>query len=111
MLSKRGLDTNFSLVYSCAVDEPIDRFVLPRAPANVDEDNVVYTGRVHISEERLEACYVVSSSAMQLGGALMPVSLARKHIVRIRHADFEIRSICLELIFYFVPASDSFSLE
>lgn len=64
------LETNFSLVYSCAVDEPIDRFVLPRAPANGDEDNVVYTGRVHISEERLEACYVVSPSAMQLGEAL-----------------------------------------
>ena len=38
------LETNFSLAYSCAVDEPIDRFVLPRAPANGDEDNVVYTG-------------------------------------------------------------------
>jgi hypothetical protein len=42
LLSKRGLETNFLLVYSCAVDQPIDRFVSPRAPANGDEDNAVY---------------------------------------------------------------------
>jgi hypothetical protein len=78
LLSKRGLETNSSLVYSCAVDEPIDRFVLPRAPVSGDEDNVVYTGRVHISQERLESCYVVSPSGR---GTRTRVSLARKHIV------------------------------
>lgn len=75
------LETNFSLVYSCAVDEPIDRFVLPRALANGGEDNVVYTGRVHISEERLEACHFVSLSVMQLGEALARESALQGNIL------------------------------
>lgn len=68
-------------MYSCAVDESIDRFVLPRAPANGDEDNVVYTGRVHISEERLEACYVVAPSVMQLVEALARDSALQGNIL------------------------------
>jgi hypothetical protein len=84
LLSKRGLETNFSLVFSCAVDEPIDRFVLPRAPANGDEDNAVCTGLVHISEERLQACYAVSptpQSVMQLGGAPAHESAMRGNVL------------------------------
>jgi len=50
-------------------------------PANGDEDNVVYTGRVHISEERLEACHVMSPSAMQLGEALARQSALQGNIL------------------------------